>query len=77
MSEEKIEDDERRPRRIVRGWEGQREYTGLGRTAAQERVKAGLLKPPMKIGPRCVGWWEDDLVEYQQRLIEQNKDRAK
>jgi predicted DNA-binding transcriptional regulator AlpA len=59
---------ERRARRIIRGWDGLRAFTGYGRTQLQQMIKDGEFVPPMKLGPRAVGWFEDDVREWQDRL---------
>jgi predicted DNA-binding transcriptional regulator AlpA len=59
---------ERRLRRMVRGWKGVHDYIPYGPTQLQQMVKEGRLKPPIKIGPRAIAWFEDDLIEAQQQF---------
>ena len=55
---------EKRARHMVRGWV--RAYIPYGPTQLQEMVKQGRLKPPIKIGPRAIAWFEDDLIAAQE-----------
>jgi hypothetical protein len=47
---------------MVRRWAGVRPFIPLGKTAQQA---AASSKPPIKIGPRAVAWFEEDLLEAQ------------
>jgi predicted DNA-binding transcriptional regulator AlpA len=66
---------ERRARRMVRGWKGVYPYIPLGETQLKERIKEGKLKPPTKIGPRAIAWFEDELAEAQ-ALFEAERDEV-
>lgn len=61
--------DERRARRIIRGWKGIEAYSGLGRTQTQDLIDRGLWPAPVKLSARAVGWWEDEIAEAQERLV--------
>ena len=63
-----LEHSPRRARYMIRGWNGITAYTGYGRTQLQEMIKRGEFEPPMKIGPRRVGWFEDVVRAWQDRL---------
>ena len=53
-------------RRMVRGWKGVRAFLPLGETQLRERVAQGKLAPPIKIGPRAIAWFEEDLIAAQE-----------
>jgi prophage regulatory protein len=42
--------------------------TGLGRTSLYRRIGAGAFPPPVKLGPRAVGWRESDVDEWIESL---------
>ena len=60
---------ERRLRRMVRGWTGVRPFLPYGETQLRQMVADGRLAPPIKIGPRGVAFFEDDLIEAQERIL--------
>lgn len=62
-------------RKIIRGWDGLAAYIGYKRTQAQSFVAQGKLKPPMRLGPRAVGWWESDVAEFQKSFSRKEKTR--
>jgi len=37
---------------------------GVGKSTIYRWIRSGILPPPRRIGPRRVGWWEDDLLPY-------------
>jgi prophage regulatory protein len=43
--------------------------TGLSRSAIYEAMATGRLKRPVNIGPRAVGWLEQDIIEWQNARI--------
>jgi hypothetical protein len=53
-------------RRMVRGWAGVFPYIPLRETALRQMVEQGKLPPPIRIGPRAIAWFEDDLVKAQE-----------
>ena len=57
-----------KPRRMVRGYRGLREYLPLGESQLRQAVADGRIKAPMELGPRAVAWFEDDVVEMQNNL---------
>ncbi len=38
--------------------------TGLGRSALYAAIKAGRFPKPVKLGPRAVGWLEEEVTEW-------------
>ncbi len=60
---------EKRARRIVRGWKGVTDVTGLGRTQLQDKIAKGTFPPPMKLSDRAIGWFEDVIAEWQDHLV--------
>ena len=61
---------ERRPaRNIIRGWDSMRAVTGYGRTQLADKIAAGEFPAPVKLGPRAVGWFEDEIADWQDRLV--------
>ena len=59
---------DKRARRMIRGWEGVYPYLPYRRTQLQQMVKEGRLKPPIKIGPRAIAFFEDDLIAAQEEF---------
>jgi prophage regulatory protein len=51
-------------RKVIRRWAGFREKTGISRVQGWRYVQAGLLPPPIELGPNSVGWFEDELDEW-------------
>lgn len=52
------------------------EHIGLGLTSFRDRVRAGVIPPPIKIGRRSL-WPRSDIDKFAQDLIEQrNAKRA-
>jgi prophage regulatory protein len=45
------------------------DFTGLKRTALDDAIKRGDFPRPVKVGPRAVGWLEEDIEEWQRRMI--------
>jgi predicted DNA-binding transcriptional regulator AlpA len=68
------------PRRMVRGYKNLKPYNGgLGETRTRELIAAGQFPAPVKPGGehgRTVAWFEDELIQYQSRLVEQRDARA-
>jgi hypothetical protein len=58
------------PEEIVR-YKDLSKYTGVGKTATDEILKAGLLRPgvPLNDSGRAIGWFKSWLAEYQRSLI--------
>jgi prophage regulatory protein len=46
-----------------------RAATGKSTTAIYMEAQAGKFPAPISIGPRAVGWLEDELIEWQEKLI--------
>ena len=60
--------NERRLRRIIRLPKVE-ELTGRKRSAIYEDIAAGTFPAPVPLGPRAVGWLEDEIADWQQRCI--------
>ena len=58
-----IPDGQSRLRRIVRD---PRPYTGLGRTQTEQLIKEGKHPIPVRISARARGFFEDELIAFQQ-----------
>lgn len=43
--------------------------TGLRRTAIYDRINAGLLPPPVKLGPRASAWPADEIDACNDALV--------
>ena len=52
----------------MRGWANVYDFIPLRETQLRELVAQGKLAPPVKIGPRAIAFYEDDLIEAQERL---------
>jgi prophage regulatory protein len=57
-----------RLRRILRLPEVEH-VTGKSRTSIYEDIEAGTFPPAIPLGPRAVGWLEDELADWQERQI--------
>jgi prophage regulatory protein len=53
------------------------DFTGLKRTALEDAVKRGDFPKPVKIGPRAIGWLEDDIAQWQRGMIAKRDDDSK
>jgi len=60
--------EEPRPRKIIRRGPQLRELTGYGTTAIDDMVKRGEFPKPVQLGPRAVGFFEDEIIEWQNKL---------
>jgi prophage regulatory protein len=49
--------------------------TGKKESSIYEGVAAGTFPAPVPIGPRAVGWLEEELAEWQQQQIEERARR--
>jgi|RhiMetdeSRZDD1v2_1073273.scaffolds.fasta_scaffold01108_6 prophage regulatory protein len=67
---------ERQARRVIRGWQGLFEYTGLRRTQLQTMVAEGRFPAPVRLGPRAIGWYENDIAKYQDKLSRKQHEDA-
>ena len=45
------------------------ERTGLRRTSIYDRINAGLLPPPVKLGPRASAWPADEIDACNRALM--------
>jgi prophage regulatory protein len=50
--------------------------TGKKESSIYEGVAAGTFPAPVPIGPRAVGWLEDELAEWQEQQIAARAARA-
>jgi len=57
---------------MVRGWEGVFPFLPYRRTQLRKMVEEGRLKPPIKIGPRAIAFFEDDLIAAQEALARES-----
>jgi prophage regulatory protein len=44
------------------------EMVGLTKPTIYNRVKAGTFPTPMRLGPRSVGFFEDEITSWQESL---------
>jgi prophage regulatory protein len=59
---------ERRLTRIIRLPEVEK-VTGRKRSAIYEDIASGLFPAPVPLGPRAVGWLENEILDWQERCI--------
>ena len=62
-------------RRVLR-LKGVKEATGLSRSSIYALRKRGLFPPSVKIGPKAVGWFEDEVLDYLKSRPRVGADRA-
>jgi prophage regulatory protein len=62
-------------RRVMRIREVERE-TGLRHSSIYEQMNAGRFPKPIRIGPRAVGWLEQEIVDWQEARIAERDARA-
>ena len=48
--------------------------TGLSRSTIYARIKSGHLIPPIKLGPRAVGWLSSDIDEFISSLVTMSRE---
>lgn len=65
---------ERRLRRIIRLREVEA-VTGKKRSAIYEAVEKGTFPAPIPLGPRAVGWLEDEIADWQAECIASRAER--
>jgi predicted DNA-binding transcriptional regulator AlpA len=55
--------------RIVVRWPVVLKATGLSKSQVEEKIKEGLFPAPFPLseGGRAVGWFEDEIIEYQEQ----------
>jgi prophage regulatory protein len=44
--------------------------TGLSRSTIYSRISEGTFPKPVKLGPRTVGWLEDEIQEWVRQQID-------
>lgn len=65
-------------RRIIRSTEV-KSRTGYPDSTLYEKIAKREFPPPVKLGPRAVGWVEDEVDEHVEKLIaarDSGKDRS-
>jgi predicted DNA-binding transcriptional regulator AlpA len=67
--QQKIETTALPPQQVVRLKEG-RKYFGYGSTVIAEKIKAGEIPEPVRLGDRARGWLGSQIIEWQRRLVE-------
>ncbi len=50
--------------KIIRGYKALTDKIGGSRVKAWRDVRAGLLPPPIVLGPNSVGWFEDEIDQW-------------
>jgi predicted DNA-binding transcriptional regulator AlpA len=51
-------------RNVIRGWSGLSKKIKKSRVQGWRDVRAGLLPPPIELGPNSIGWFEDELDQW-------------
>lgn len=51
-------------RKIIRGYKALTDKIGGSRVKAWRDVRAGVLPPPLILGPNSVGWFEDEIDQW-------------
>ena len=51
------------------------EASGKGKTALADAIARGEFPKPVKIGPRAIAWFEDEIIEWQQQRAAERDDR--
>ena len=64
-----------RLRRMIRGWGGVYPYLPYKETQLRQMVADGRLAPPVQLGPRAIAFFEDTLIEAQERLVREQRER--
>ncbi len=49
---------------------------GWSPSTRKRKIQEGEFRKPLQLGPQMVGWEEEYLVEYRERLLEQGKQEA-
>lgn len=57
---------------VVRLRDGRR-YFGYGPTTLAEKIKAGEIPEPIKLGNRARGWLGSQIIDWQKQLIKNSK----
>ena len=60
--------ERRKLQKVIRGYKRVREFVPYAETQIREMVADGRFPKPIRFGPRALGWFEDDIIEYQERL---------
>ncbi len=67
-------------RKLIRGYKALSEKLGgRSRTQLWRDIKAGLLPPPLDLGPNSRAWWDDEIdsnVESRPRRIYEDAARG-
>ena len=62
-----------RPRRIIRGYGNLRAFTGYSQSQTKEFIARGEFPAPIQLGPRAIGWFEDDIAAWQEKIAARNQ----
>jgi predicted DNA-binding transcriptional regulator AlpA len=57
------------PNEVVRLKHGKK-YFGYGPTVLAEKIRAGEIPEPVRLGDRARGWLGSQIIEWQRRLVE-------
>ena len=49
------------------------DHTGLSRSFIYSKISLGEFPPPIKLGPRAVGWVSDEVEEFIQSRIDASR----
>ncbi len=49
---------------------------GWSPATRKRKIRDGELRKPLRLGPQMVGWEEEYLEEYRERLLDQAKQEA-
>mgnify|MGYP003627940446 CR=1 FL=1 len=69
-----MENEKHTSRNILR-WPEVRRRTGRSRTQVWRDTRVGLFPSPVKLGPHAIGWFEDEIADWQrsrQRAVAPN-----
>jgi prophage regulatory protein len=45
-------------------------FTGMPQSTIYEKVARRQFPQPVKLGPRSIGWLEDELIEWKRNIID-------
>ena len=55
-------------RRPILRWPAVKSASGKSRTQAWRDIRAGKFPAPVELGKNAVGWYEDEIVAWQEAL---------
>lgn len=53
-----------------------REKVGLGKTAIYDKINEGAFPKPIKLGGRASGWLEDEVNEWINKQVREQRESA-